>query len=124
MAGARSRGSCRQVEGVTQILGPPPHEYCNSAAVERLAAARDQAVVERALEEARGGSRGATGLQETMEALSEGRVDHLAFDPAIGDPAELLVRGAFAGGAGVTVAHDGVAELLEPADGVAAILRY
>jgi len=95
-----------------------------SAAVERLAAARDRDVVERALEEARGGSRGATGLQETMEALGEGRVDHLAFDPAIGDPAELLVRGAFAGGAGVTVAHDGVAELLEPADGVAAILRY
>jgi Bacterial archaeo-eukaryotic release factor family 10 len=95
-----------------------------SAALARLAAERDRALIERALEEARGGNRGATGLQETMAALGEGRVEHVAFDPAIGAPAEALVRGALAGGTGVTVVSNGIAELLEPAEGVAAILRY
>ncbi|MBK5220158.1 MAG: hypothetical protein JJE35_10295 [Thermoleophilia bacterium] len=95
-----------------------------SAAVTRLSAKRDRDFVERALEEARGGSRGAAGPQETIEALWERRVEHLAFDPAIGDSAETLVRGALAGDAEITIARDGVAELLEPAEGVAAILRY
>ena len=59
-----------------------------------------------------------------MEALDERRVESLAFDPAIGIAGEALIRGAFAGGAEVAVVHDGVAELLEPAEGVVAILRY
>lgn len=91
---------------------------------ERLDAERDRAVVERALEEAKGGSRGAVGLQETKEALVEGRVDHLVLDAGIGEAAESLIRAALASGARVTVVRDGGASSLAEAEGVAAILRY
>jgi Bacterial archaeo-eukaryotic release factor family 10 len=93
-------------------------------AVERIDRERDRAVVERALEEARGGRRGAAGLQDTAEALTEGRVDHLVFDAGIGEPAEALVRGALGGSSNITVVRDEVAEPLGSAEGVAAILRY
>jgi hypothetical protein len=95
-----------------------------AAAVERLASERDRELVTRVLGEAQGGSRGASGLRETLEALEEGRVEHLAFDAAIGEPAEDLVRGALAGGTEVTVVRDGLADLLAPAEGVVALLRY
>jgi hypothetical protein len=84
----------------------------------------DREVVERALEEVRSGSRGAAGLQETAEALAERRVEHLVLGRPVGFPTEALVRGALAGGAEISVVHDGAAGLLEPAEGVAAILRY
>lgn len=90
----------------------------------RLDAERDRAVVERALEEAKGGSRGAAGLRETKEALSEGRVDHLVFDAGIGEEAEPLVRAALASSAKVTVVRDEQAAPLAEAEGVAAVLRY
>lgn len=92
--------------------------------VDRLDCERDRALVGRTLEEARGGSRGAAGLQEIGEALTEGRVDHLVLDAAIGERAEPLVRGALAGSARVTVVRDETAEPLGEAEGVAAILRY
>jgi hypothetical protein len=92
--------------------------------VERLEEERERALVERALEEAKGGSRGAVGLQETQEALAEGRVDHLVFDRSLGERAEPLVRAALASSAQVTVVRDGSAEPLAEAEGVAAILRY
>ncbi len=110
----------------TDLISAPTGQLVDevSAAVERVVGERERQVVERALEQAHGGSRGATGLQETMEALGEGRVEHVAFDPAIGAPAEALVRSALAGGSEVTVVGNGSAELLAPAEGVAAILRY
>ena len=81
-------------------------------------------MVERALEEVKGGSRGAAGLQETREALGEGRVDHLVFDAGIGEEAELLIRAALASSARVTVVRDELAAPLGEAEGVAAVLRY
>jgi hypothetical protein len=115
-----------ELGGEADLISTPRGELIDevSAAVERIRSERDRDVVERALEEARGGSRGSSGLQETMEALVLRRVDNLAFDPGIGEQAEELVRGAFAGDAEITIARDGVAELLQPAEGVAAILRY
>lgn len=95
-----------------------------AAVVDELAVEAERELVERTLAEARGGSRGAAGLQETQQALSEGRVEHLVFDPAIGERAEALIRGAFSGHAEVTIVRDGAAELLAPAEGIAAILRY
>lgn len=92
--------------------------------VERLDVERRRAVVERAIGEAKGGGRGATGIEETQAALAEGRVDHLVFDGRIGGTAESLVRAALSGSAEVTVVHDELAEPLAEADGVAAILRY
>lgn len=93
-------------------------------AIERLDSERDRAVVERALGEAKGGSRGSAGIQETKEALLEGRVDHLVFDATVGDDAEQLIRAALSGGAEVTIVRDELAEPLAEAEGVAAILRY
>jgi len=93
-------------------------------AIERLDAERDRAVVERALGEAKGGSRGSAGLQETREALGEGRVDHLVLDRALDGDVEQLLRAAFAGSAQVTIVGDELAEPLAEAEGVAAILRY
>jgi hypothetical protein len=95
-----------------------------AAAIERLDAERDRAAVGRALEEARGGARGSAGIQETREALLEGRVEHLVFDATIGEEAEQLTRAALAGGAQVTIVRGEPAEPLAEAEGVAAILRY
>jgi hypothetical protein len=93
-------------------------------AVERLDSQRDLAVVERALGEAKGGSRGSTGIQETKEALGEGRVDHLVLDGALDGDLESLIRAAFASSAAVTIVHDELAAPLAEAEGVAAVLRY
>ncbi len=93
-------------------------------AAERAAVARDRVVVERALGEADASRPGALGLQDTSEALAEGRAQHLVFDAALGEPAEELVRAALASGAGVTIVRDELAENLAAAEGVAAILRY
>ncbi|HET9198319.1 MAG TPA: VLRF1 family aeRF1-type release factor [Solirubrobacterales bacterium] len=94
------------------------------ATIERLDAERDGAAVARALEEARGGSRGSAGLRETKEALGEGRVDHLVLDAGIGDEAESLIRAALLSSARVTVVRDEAAAPLAEAEGVAAVLRY
>lgn len=94
-------------------------------AVARLDEERDRAVVERAVDEVKGGSRGAAGPQETGEALVEGRVDHLVIDAAIDRAeAESLIRGALTSSAQVTVVRGEAAAPLAEADGVAAILRY
>jgi Bacterial archaeo-eukaryotic release factor family 5 len=92
--------------------------------IERLDRERDTALIERVLGEARGGGRGSLGMRETKEALAEGRVDHLIFDGAIGEPAESMIRAALSSSARVTVVRDEVAEPLAEAEGVAAILRY
>jgi hypothetical protein len=92
--------------------------------IERLDSERARALVERALGEAKGGSRGSAGIQETREALGEGRVDHLVLDGALDGDVESLIRAAFAGSAQVTIVHDELAEPLAEAEGVAAILRY
>jgi hypothetical protein len=93
-------------------------------AIERLDNERDRTIVERALGEAKGGSRGSAGIQETKEALLEGRVDHLVFDAAIDEDAELMIRAALSSSAQVTIVRDELAEPLAEAEGVAAILRY
>lgn len=112
--------------GDAELISAPKGRLSEVVAdvAERLEAERERALVERALGEAKGGSRGALGPQETAEALTEGRVDHLVLDGAIGERAEPLVRGALAGGAQVTFVRDEIAAPLAEAEGVAAILRY
>jgi hypothetical protein len=95
-----------------------------AAAVENADAERESRLVHTALEEVRGGSRGASGLQDVGEAVAEGRVERLVMDAGLGTPAESLVRGALAGSAKITVVHGAAAEALAPAEGAAAILRY
>lgn len=95
-----------------------------SEVADRLDEERERAVIERALDEAKGGNRGAAGLQEVKEALAEGRVDHLVFDGAIGEEGESLIRAAMTSSARVTVVRDELAAPLAEAEGVAAVLRY
>ncbi|HYC81802.1 MAG TPA: VLRF1 family aeRF1-type release factor [Solirubrobacterales bacterium] len=93
------------------------------AAIERGRAKRDGAVVARALGDG-DGRPGALGVQDTAEALGEGRVEQLVVDAAIGAAAEPLVRDALASSAAITIVRDELAEKLARAEGVAAILRY
>jgi hypothetical protein len=94
-------------------------------AAHRLDEERDRAVVERAMAEVKGGSRGAGGLQEFQGALAEGRVDHLVLDAASDRAAaEPLIRAALTSSAQVTVVRDEAAAPLAEAGGIAAILRY
>jgi Bacterial archaeo-eukaryotic release factor family 10 len=112
-------------------------------AARRLAIERDRALIERALDEARGGTRGAAGQQETLAALEEGRVSHLVADAAHAAAAcsgpviaaerapldgvvelEPLAGRALVSSAKISTVVDEAAELLAPVDGVAALLRY
>jgi hypothetical protein len=95
-----------------------------AAAVENADAERESRLVTEVLEEARGGSRGASGLQDVGEAVAEGRVERLVLDARLGSHAEALVRGALAVSAKITVVHGVAAEALAPAEGAAALLRY
>jgi hypothetical protein len=114
------------VGGDGDLISVPTGKLSETVAevAQRLDTESRRAVVERALAESQGGSRGAAGLQETKEALGEGRVDHLVFDGAIGEEGESLIRAALASSAAVTVVRDELAAPLAAADGVAAILRY
>ncbi len=125
-AGLVSPAAKLELGGEADLISTPTGRLTDTVrdVVEKLGFERDRALVERALEEANGGSRGAVGPRETGEALGEGRVEHLVFDAAIGDGAEPLVRGALAGAARVTSVRDEAAAPLAPAEGVAAILRY
>lgn len=95
-----------------------------AAAVENADAERESRLVATALEEARGGSRGASGLQDVGEAVAEGRVERLVLDSRLGVKAESLVRGALAVSAKITVVHGAAADALAATEGAAAILRY
>lgn len=114
------------VGGEADLISTPTGKLQETvaAAVENADAERESRLVAAALEEARGGSRGATGRQEVGEAVAEGRVERLVLDAGLGAEAESLVRGALAGSAKIIVVHGAAAEALGEAEGVAAILRY
>jgi hypothetical protein len=114
------------VAGEAELISAPKGQLNEvvAAAIERLDAERDRALVERALGEAKGGSRGSLGIEKTREALGEGRVAHLVFDAALDGDAESLIRAALASSAEVTIVSDELAAPLAEGEGVAAILRY
>jgi hypothetical protein len=112
--------------GDADLISEPPGrlEEPIAAAVERLDAERDRELVERILDRAGSGARGTTGPRQTEAALAEARVECLVLDAARAAAAESLVRGALSSGAGVAAVGGEAAELLAPAEGVAAQLRY
>jgi hypothetical protein len=90
---------------------------------------------------ARAGGAATLGAQETLGALTEGRVDHLILDPdydfaqtstmipaSIGGPADLIgeraVETAIATGAQVTALPTTSSAILREAGGIVALLRY
>ena len=114
------------VGGEADLISTPTGQLRETvaAAVESADAERESRLVAAAMEEVRGGSRGASGLQDVGEAVAEGRVERLVMDAGLGAPAESLVRGGLAGSAKITVVHGAAAEALAAAEGAAAILRY
>ncbi len=95
-----------------------------AAAAARIDGERERELAERALEQARGGTRGTAGPQETEAALGEARVERLVLDAARADSSEALVRSALGSGAAVAMVTGRAADLLAPVEGVAALLRY
>lgn len=95
-----------------------------ASAAARLDAERDGELAARALDEARGGTRGTAGVQETEAALREARVECLVLDAARGAASESLVRAALGSGADVAAVAGEAVEMLDPVEGVAALLRY
>ncbi|HEX8752531.1 MAG TPA: hypothetical protein VF731_03865, partial [Solirubrobacterales bacterium] len=124
-AGLSSPAVTLELGGEEDLISTPTGRLVEQvgSVVDLLCARQDRELVEQALEEARGGSRGAAGVQEVGEALEEGRVERLVLDAGLGEK-EGLVRSALGGGSKVSLVRDEVAELLADAGGVAAILRY
>jgi Bacterial archaeo-eukaryotic release factor family 10 len=126
-AGMHVPGVTMSVAGESDLISVPLGKLHDTvaAAVENADAEREAELVAAALEEARGGSRGATGLQDVTEAVGEGRVERLVMSSGLYvKESEDLVRGALASGAKIAVVHGAAAEALGEAEGAAAILRY
>jgi hypothetical protein len=113
------------------------------AALDALVADEAQALVRRASEEAAAGAHGAHGLGPVLEALAEGRVEHLLLDPRRShagtvdaeerlapagkgeeavDLTDLIVARALATGATVTPLPEDAARMLS--GGIGALLRW
>ncbi|HEX6585739.1 MAG TPA: VLRF1 family aeRF1-type release factor [Solirubrobacterales bacterium] len=107
----------------------------------QLNRARETSLIDRIKEAAYAEGRSSLGVQETLQALQEGRVEHLVYDPGrdySGVPVELagparadgpglserLVELALSTGAAVTPVEGSSAEALAEQGGVVALLRY
>jgi stalled ribosome rescue protein Dom34 len=137
--GAGDGVEVRQIDG-HNVISAHPHVIAERLEdlLEELNRSRELDLVQRIKDEAHGGTRGAAGLQETLEALEQGRVAHVVFDAsledeesgdAIADDRELrlgerLIELALATGARVTPVEGEAADALAEADGVAGLLRY
>lgn len=122
----------RAGEEVDLISSPNEEVEANVAeSVERATAREEAELAERAIERGAGGERGSSGADETLAALREARVEQLVLDAGVlsgeeseNGSAEQMVRMALESGASVTALQGEAAERLEPAGGVAALLRY
>lgn len=118
------------------------------ALIAELRRSRALELVERAKQEGRGGTRGALGVEETLQALAEARVEHLLLNArgglgadraeveaalaavggddgaADGELAERMVELALDTSARVTPVEGEAAEALAEVGGAAALLRY
>jgi hypothetical protein len=138
--GASPRLEARVVDSINLITVPEGEVATRlTELVERLNRERERELVARVLGEGHGGTRGALGPQETLQALIEGRAEHLVFDAerelvidedgsGDGDDSvplrERLVELALETSAAITPVEGEPAEALNPAGGVAALLRY
>lgn len=88
---------------------------------------REAELIERIKEAAYTEGRSSLGAQETLQALTEGRVEHLVYDAerSYGDhEAERMVEMALQTGAAITPVEGDSARALAEQGGVAALLRY
>jgi Bacterial archaeo-eukaryotic release factor family 5 len=127
------------------LVSAPAHQI-GGRVVEALPAidrARQQAFVARVLDAARSGGRGSLGVEETAQALAEGRVERLLLDaerdlgprPELAEPLgipperardirEWMIETALATAAAVTPLRGEPAAALDEQGGAAALLRY
>lgn len=102
---------------------------------------RERSLIERIREAAYAEGRSSLGIQETLQALQEGRVEHLVYDAGRehSDPdlaslggagpnglplIERMIEYASSTGAAITPVENESARLLDEQDGVASLLRY
>ena len=102
---------------------------------------RERSLIERIKDAAYSEGRSSMGIQETLQALQEGRVEHLVYDAgreysnaslesmgesgANGLPLiQRMIEYAISTGAAITPVEDESAEFLEEQDGVVSLLRY
>lgn len=109
------------------LIGQPSREIAER--VEGLLPAldreREHSLIERVKEAAYAEGRSSFGPQETLQALEEGRVEHLLYDAEREDgDVERMVELAASTGATVTPLEGESAAELSEQDGVAALLRY
>ena len=102
---------------------------------------RERSLIERIKDAAYSEGRSSMGIQETLQALQEGRVEHLVYDAgreysnasleSLGESGanrlpliERMIEYAISTGAAITPVEDESAEFLEEQDGVVSLLRY
>lgn len=107
----------------------PQPTHLISSRVERLLPTlnreRERALIERVREATYAEARGALGVQETLQALGEGRVEHLVYDPEREDgDVERMIELALTTGAAITPVEGESAAALAEHDGAVALLRY
>lgn len=124
--GFAGRCELRHVES-TDLVAQPTHLIAER--VDRLLPglnrSRECALIERIDEAAYAEARSAFGAQETIQALEQGRVEHLVYDAGL-DPEQIepMIELALGAGAAVTPVEGDSAAALERRGGVAALLRY
>lgn len=88
---------------------------------------RETELIDRIKDAAYAEGRSSLGVQETLQALTEGRVEHLVYDAGRSDPdgeLERMVELALETSAAITPVEGDSAEALGEQGGVAALLRY
>ena len=86
---------------------------------------REAALIDRIKEAAYAEGRSSLGAQETLQALTEGRVEHLVYDATRDSPeTERMVELALGSGAAITPVEGDSAAAIAEQDGVVALLRY
>jgi hypothetical protein len=127
------------------LVSAPANEIAGRVleALPEIDGSRQQAFVDRALDAARSGGRGSLGLEETAQALAEGRVERLLLEadrdlgshPELAEPLgieperardirEWMIEAALSTSAAVTLLRGEPVEALAGEGGAAALLRY
>jgi hypothetical protein len=127
------------------LISAPTHLIAERVveALPQVDRARQLALAERAVDHARAGGRASVGIEETAQALAQGRADHLLIDAerdlgahpelaaplgideeATADIAEWMIEAAIRTSARITPLRDEAAAALAEQEGVAALLRY
>jgi hypothetical protein len=121
-------GACELRRVDSSDLVPQPTNLIADRLLELLPALnrdRERALIERVKEAAFAEARSALGPQETLQALEQGRVEHLVYDADHdGTELERMIALAASTGAAITPVEGESAAQLAAQGGVAALLRY